>query len=72
MFKDPIHSIDYEMADRITISNLKDTMNFLVKKNEKLVQKAGEYDLSESNEFVKNNNLIECFKAVLKHYGEIV
>lgn len=69
MYKDPIHSIDYEMADRITVSNLKDTMNFLVKRNSQ-ISNSSNITQEMSDTYVKNTKMIEHFKAVLEHFGE--
>lgn len=69
MHKDPIHSIDYEMADRITVSNLRDTMNFLIKRNTQ-ISNSSNITQEMSDAYVKNTRVIECFKVVLEHYGE--
>lgn len=69
MIKNPIHSIDYEMADRITISNLKDTMSFLTKRNTQISNTAN-ITQEMSDNYVKNTRLIEAFKLILEHYGE--
>lgn len=69
MIKNPIHSIDYEMADRITVSNLKDTMSFLIKRNTQISNTAN-ITQEMSDNYVKNTRLIEAFKLILEHYGE--
>lgn len=69
MIKNPIHSIDYEMADRITISNLKDTMSFLIKRNSQ-ISNTTNITQEMSDNYVKNTRLIEAFKLILEHYGE--
>ena len=69
MIKNPIHSIDYEMADRITVSNLKDTVNFLIKRNAQ-ISNSSNITQEMSDNYIKNNKLIEAFKMILEHYGE--
>lgn len=69
MTKNPLSNIDYAMADQITVSNLKDTMNFLIKRNALLLNAK---DRTEKHEMLirENTEMIGHFKRVLSHYGE--
>lgn len=69
MTKNPLSNIDYAMADQITVSNLKDTMNFLIKRNTILLNAK---ERSEKHDSIIRENLemIGHFKKVLSHYGE--
>ena len=69
MSKSPRFEIDYETSDRITVLNLKDTMNYLVKENKEY---EGKVDLlpHQKEDYAYNLVTIAALRTVLKHYGE--
>lgn len=71
MSKSPRFEIDYETSDRITVLNLKDTMNYLIKENKQYENKP---DLlpHQKEDYAYNLVTISALKAVLRHYGERV
>ena len=68
MSKSPRFEIDYETSDKITILNLKDTMNYLLQENKKLLAK-GEMKDNEKSDYEYNARVCAHIQEVLKHYG---
>lgn len=67
MSKSPRFEIDYETSDRITLLNLKDTMNYLMKENKQLEAKT-EMKSHEKEDYAYNIVMIAALKTVIKHY----
>jgi hypothetical protein len=68
MSKSPRFEIDYETSDRITVLNLKDTMNYMLQENKKLMTK-GELHDHEKSDYEYNARMAAHIQEVLKHYG---
>ena len=61
--------IDWESADRITVLNLKQALDYMEKENKKFAKKKSLADYEQAD-FVYNSRMIINIKEVLKHYGE--
>jgi len=70
MSKSPRFEIDYETSDRITLLNLKDTMNYLMKENKQLEAKEAKAEMKshEKEDYAYNIVMIAALKTVIKHY----
>ena len=70
MSKSPRFEIDYETSDRITVLNLKDTMNYMLQENKKLITKRlSELQDHEKSDYEYNTKMAAHIQEVLKHYG---
>jgi hypothetical protein len=70
MSKSPRFEIDYETSDRITVLNLKDTMNYMLQENKKLITKRlSELQDHEKSDYEYNTKMAAHIREVLKHYG---
>ena len=61
--------IDWESADRITVLNLKEALEYMETENKKFRKKKSLSDY-EKADFEYNTRMIMHIKEVLKHYGE--
>lgn len=68
MSKSPKFEIDYETSDKITVLNLKDTMNYMEVENKKMMKKEIMEDHIKAD-FEYNARMIAHIREVLKHYG---
>lgn len=61
--------LDYEVADRITVLNLKDARENLIKENDLFtsLERMQDYQLAD---YGYNHNLIKAITTVLHYYGE--
>ena len=61
--------LDYEVADKITVINLKDARETLIKENNLLesLERMEDYQLAD---FGYNHNLINAIGTILNYYGE--
>lgn len=59
--------IDYETADRITVTNLKDQLNYI---KEELRAHIEEGQYLHPDDVMKNHQLIYCLKHLIKYFGE--
>lgn len=61
--------LDYDTADKITVLNLKDARENLIKENKRLtsLDRIPDYQLSD---YGYNCNMIQALNTVLHYYGE--
>lgn len=61
--------LDYDTADKITVLNLKDAREYLIKENKMLttLERIPDYQLAD---YGYNTNLIKAISTVLHYYGE--
>jgi hypothetical protein len=64
-------SIDWETADRITVTNLKNIMSTLDKDNDRIARQIDQVPGKHlESDLAYNHNLIKSIKVVLSYFGE--
>jgi hypothetical protein len=61
--------LDYEVADKITVLNLKDARKTLINEN-KMLEALERMEDYQSADFGYNHNMINAIGTVLHYYGE--